>query len=53
MDKLELQERLRKRIAEAKAEREHQKVHPKECKCGGYGNIPQAQFSMGYVRCEG
>ena len=53
MDKQELQDRLRKRLAEAKAERDHQTVHPKECRCEGHGNIPQAQFSCGYVRCEG
>ena len=53
MTKEELQERLRKRLMEAKAEREHKMVHPRECRCGGWGNIPQPQFSSGYVRCEG
>jgi hypothetical protein len=53
VDKEELKERLQKRLAEARAERERDHVHPRECKCGGHGNIPQAQFSIGYVRCDG
>jgi len=53
MDKEELKIRLRKRLAEARAEREHEPVHPRECRCGGHGNIPMSQFSCGYERYEG
>lgn len=52
MDKAELKERLRKRLLEAKRERESVSVHPRECKCGGHGNLPRAQFSIGYVPCD-
>jgi len=53
LDKELLKERLKKRLAEAKAERERDLAHPRECKCGGHGSIPRAQFSMGYAPCDG
>jgi len=46
-------EQLRLRLAEMKKERERELVHPRDCKCGGHGNIPMAQFSSGYVKCNG
>lgn len=45
-------EKLRLRLAESKAQRERETVHARECKCGGHGNIPQPQFSCGYVKCD-
>jgi hypothetical protein len=44
-------EQLRLRLAEMKKEREWELAHPRDCKCGGHGNIPMAQFSSGYVKC--
>ena len=53
VDKEQLKENLRKRLLEAKREREMTSVHAKTCRCGGHGNIPMAQFSIGYVKCSG
>lgn len=53
VDKELLRKRLEARLAEAKREREATSVHPRGCKCGGHGNVPRAQFSIGYVPCDG
>ena len=45
-------EKLRLRLAESAARRKRDTVHPRECKCGGHGNLPMSQFSCGYVKCE-
>lgn len=49
MSKMEM---LRARLEESRKQRERKMVHPQECKCGGWGNIPMSQFSIGYVKCE-
>lgn len=46
-----INEKLLKRLEQAKAERENDSVHPKDCKCKGHGTVPAAQFSCGYVKC--
>lgn len=49
--KAELKAKLLKRLAENKAERERDLVHPRDCVCGGHGTVLRAQFSCGYERC--
>jgi hypothetical protein len=44
-------EKLRIRLQEMAEQRKRETVHPKECKCGGHGNLPMPQFSSGYVKC--
>lgn len=45
-------EQLKRRLENAKQERERIRVHPDRCECKGHGNIPQSQFAIGFVRCE-
>lgn len=53
LDKEAMKERLLKRLAESKAERERDLAHPRDCACGGHGTVPKAQFSCGFEKCEG